>query len=61
MIWIACGVIVVMHAAMLGGERYGAITKRAEEEDLRSVCKYCGSNNVEIGERCKGCGAERSK
>ena len=25
----------------------------------RSVCKYCGSNHVKIGERCRGCGAGR--
>ena len=25
----------------------------------RSVCKYCGSNHVKIGERCRGCGAWR--
>lgn len=32
-----------------------------DEASNRSVCKYCGSNRVEIGERCKGCGAGRVK
>lgn len=33
--------------------------KDRKEELKRSVCKYCGSNHVKIGERCRGCGAGR--
>ena len=58
MLWIA-SLSNAMQVAELERAKREALAKIAEEKALNSVCKYCGSNNVEIGKRCKGCGALR--
>ena len=57
MFWIAPEVIAAKKAAMLERERREALARISERKVLNSACKYCGSNHVEIGKRCKGCGA----
>ena len=48
---------------MFGIVEFAVTTIKAMEDRIeeleRSVCNKCGSNHVEIGKRCRGCGAGR--